>query len=83
MMYGIRHLGYGAHAAWMAWAGPIGMLIFWLLVAAVMVTLIVYLVRLARKGGRPGSAMAILEERYARGEISKEEFAEKKAVLGA
>lgn len=51
------------------------MLLFWVL----LILLIVWLVRatLPASGGAPGrekSAMDILKERYARGEIDKEEF---------
>jgi putative membrane protein len=51
------------------WAG------FWILVAVVIVNLV------KRGGGRRSSALDVLEERYARGEISQEEFMERKAVL--
>lgn len=54
--------------------------------AAIVIVILVALVRaLARRGGsvtttaRPG--LRVLEERYARGEISRDEFLERKAVL--
>lgn len=51
---------------------------FWIFV-------IVLVVRLIRRGAaehsRPPTALHVLEERYARGEITREEFAERRAVL--
>jgi putative membrane protein len=53
---------------------------FWILVVA----LIIYLVRATRsRAGDSGvPAVRLLEERYARGEISREDFIERRAVLG-
>ena len=53
--------------------------IFWILVIAGLVLLIKYL----WEGGKRGeeSALEVLKKRYARGEISKEEFEEKKKDL--
>ena len=57
----------------------------WLVAAAfwvLLITVIVYLVRAHVSG--PGSRVAalhVLEERYARGEISREEFFERRSVL--
>ena len=51
------------------------------------VLMVVLIVRLVRRGGhhhhreRGSAALDVLEERYARGEISREEFAERRAVL--
>jgi len=62
----------------------IGMLLFWgLLIAG-----IVMLVRCSRGSGPSGkrerekSALDILKERYARGEIERDEFEQKKRDLG-
>lgn len=61
--------------------GMFFMLIFWLAFIAGTVVLVVWLVnQLSAKGPSPGdkTAIDILKDRYARGEISKEEFEEKK-----
>ena len=50
---------------------------FWLVVIAV----IVMSTRGTRASGSAGPAVRLLEERYARGEIDREEFIERRAVL--
>ena len=67
-----------APMAWVAW-GFMG-LAFWILLAA----LIVLLVRGTRTAARDsaGGALRVLEERYARGEITREDFMERRTVLG-
>lgn len=54
------------------------MVVFWTAVVLVIVSV------LRHRGPRTphSSAVRILEERYARGEISREEFLERRAVLG-
>jgi putative membrane protein len=55
-------------------------LAFWILVIVAIVALV--------RGSRPaahasgGPAVQLLEERYARGEITREEFLERRTVLG-
>ncbi|PIV14944.1 MAG: electron transporter RnfE [Gallionellales bacterium CG03_land_8_20_14_0_80_55_15] len=63
------------------WGMGYGMLLFWgLLVAAIVI-----LARCARgsgdNGNRKQSALDLLNERYARGEIEREEFEQKKRDL--
>lgn len=67
----------------MGWGmGPVGgvlMLLFWLAVVAFVVWLIV---TLTRGSGRAGaSALEILKQRYARGEIDKDEYERRKQDL--
>ncbi len=47
-----------------------------------MAAVIVLSVRLARRGRRPSESIEIVKARYARGEISKNEFEELKKDLG-
>jgi putative membrane protein len=69
----------------MGWFGPVGMILFWALIILLIILLIRGL-RTAKGIGREGgtaaeSALDILKKRYARGEINKEEFLEKKKDL--
>ncbi|MFI7482942.1 SHOCT domain-containing protein [Kocuria sp. M1R5S2] len=74
------------------WGGMGWMWVFWILVVLGTTLLVVVLVKLAGPGGTgrggpvppgtgPGRAREILEERYARGEISTEEFRERLRTL--
>jgi putative membrane protein len=76
MWQGLGRYGYGVGhmAPWFAWVGPIVMILFWALVVAAIVFFIRYIVRKSRSSSNGDSAMGILRERYARGELSKEEF---------
>lgn len=69
----------------MGWWGFIPMLLFWGLIIAVVVFLIKVLAQgRAREGERnPDSSRALetLKERFARGEITKEEFGQMKKVI--
>jgi putative membrane protein len=56
-------------------------LIFWILVIIGLVLLIKYLWGSGTVKKEEESALEILKKKYARGEISKEEFEEKKNVL--
>ncbi len=81
---------YGPHmwsGGWHGWFfGPIMMIVF----IAVVVVVVVLLVRWlggAGHGGAPHATLGkapldILKERFARGEIDKEEFEERRRVLG-
>lgn len=70
------HWDYYGGYGWMGWLGPIFMLIFSILVIAGLVLLIRWLLAQGRSpGGGGGKApLDILKERYARGEISKEQY---------
>ncbi len=79
-------MGPGMMDGWgMGWIGMILMVAFWVLVIVGIVFLIRWLAILGRSHGSrergSDAALDILRQRYARGEISKEEFEEKKKGL--
>lgn len=67
----------GGYYGW-GWGMGFGMVIFWVLVIVGIVYLVRALIGAERRGIKEESALDILKKRYARGEISKEEFEEKK-----
>ena len=78
----------GPHMFGWGWMPGFGLMpiLFWVLVAG----LIVAVVRVSRArsiqggpGGARSSGRAILEERYAKGEIQRDEYLQKKGDLGA
>ena len=77
------HPMWGMWGVWTVWgfAMLLVMLVFWGLVIAGLVVGLRWLLRL---GGPPrhDAALDILRERYARGEIGREEFEAKKRDLG-
>ena len=77
---GMMGWGYG-----MGWFGPLIMIAFWIAVIVGIVFLIRWIVISNRSTGQKthteDSALEILKKRYARGDIGKEEFEEKKRDL--
>ncbi len=77
MWYHMNEYGWG-------WGGMmLGMVLFWALVVAGIVTLVRCAIGRgsARGHERGNKALDILKERYARGEIEREEFEQKKRDL--
>ena len=82
---------WGGMMGGMGWMGMIFQILFWILLLVLLVLLIRWLLQgpedRERGRGSPapgddrGRALEILKERYARGEIDKEEFEQKKRDL--
>ena len=84
--YGGWHTGPGMMGGWgMGWFGSIFMLIFWGLVIVGLILVIRWLLQASHKDTGPAQsgsrALDILKERYARGEIDRQEFEQKKKDL--
>ena len=80
MMYGLYngYEGWGAGSMMSWFGGGIMMILFW----AVVIYFIVWFVRSNKTSGMDNNkALDILKERYAKGEIDKKEFEEKKKDL--
>lgn len=71
--------GYGG--GWMGY-GFLPMGLIWLLLLVAAVVLVVWLVGRAGGGGQGDGALEILRQRYARGELDREEFERMKEELG-
>ncbi|HEY8888210.1 MAG TPA: SHOCT domain-containing protein [Gallionella sp.] len=65
------------------WGVGIGMLLFWglLITAIILLGKYIWISNIIAGRNREKSALDILKERYARGEIKREEFAQKKRDL--
>ncbi len=77
-------MGMGWGGDWgMGIFGGLSMILWWVLVIVAVVLLVRWLSGTGVGGGRPqgDSALTILRERYARGEIGKEEFESRKRDL--
>ncbi len=89
--------GWGWNGGWdgsIGWLGMILMMVFWIAIVVGVVMLIVWLVRQSQgahtapgAGGQAPAAgetpLDILNKRYARGEIDKAEYEEKKRDLSS
>ena len=63
------------------WAGMVWMILFWVAILAVVYLIVRSLGSSEARAGRARDAMEILDERFARGEISEEEYASRRRVL--
>jgi putative membrane protein len=80
-MWGGDMMGWGGNWGW-GWFGIVHMVLWWFLIILGIVVLAKWLFRGASGRGAPERrALEILAERYARGEINKEEFEQKKRDL--
>ncbi len=85
--YGGWGMGPGMMGNWwgFGWSGGIFMIVFWVVVVLALILLIKWLVQSSGRNktvdGGSDQALEILRERYARGEIDKEEFEVKKKDL--
>jgi len=81
--YGGWGMGPGMMGGWgTGWFGGILMVVFWILILVGLIFLIKWLIQSTSRDKTTGSggnrALEILKERYAKGEIDKEEFENKK-----
>ncbi len=76
------NLGYNSMMGWGGFGG-IFMIFWWILIVAGIVLFVRWLINESAKGSRKDekTALDILKERYANGEIDKKEFEEKKKDL--
>ena len=71
---------YGGGVGWVGWLFMgLSMLVFW----GAVILLAIWAVRSFGRpaGARPSTALTILEERLARGEITPEEFTQRKQLI--
>ena len=76
--------GYGGYGGWghpLFWIGLLVMALFWIAVIVAIVFAVRYFIHQGRQSGRADSSLEILKKRYAKGEIGKEEYEEKRKDL--
>ena len=73
----------GMNGGWGMGFGGLFMILFWIVVIVGVVVLVKWVLdqSSADKGSRDKSALEILRERYARGEINREEYEQKRRDL--
>ncbi len=82
MIWGWGPGGYGGYGGALMWIGPVLMVLFVIAIILGIVFFVRYLVRQDRKSGPEDSALEILKRRYAKGDITKQEYEEKRKDLG-
>lgn len=84
-MYGIYHGydGWGIGNMMGFWGGGIMMIAFWVLFVAFIVWIVREIGDRNSRSRSDSNALEILKERYAKGEIDKKEFEEKKKDLNS
>ena len=77
-MMGFSSMGLGGGWMWLGW---IWMILFWGLAILAIVALVRWLTNQGRSEAKGKTALDIIQERYAKGEINKKEFEEKSKDL--
>jgi putative membrane protein len=81
--------GYGPDSGMMGWSyGAFGVfhMILWIVIVGSIIAAVIWFVRAPganRSFLRPSSGLQVLEERYARGEINRDEYLQKKEDICA
>lgn len=73
--------GGNVAASTASWIGWIFMILFWSIIILAIVALIKWIINQGKDGNNGKTAEEILKQRYAKGEIDKEEFEDKKKDL--
>jgi putative membrane protein len=82
MMWGWGPGGYGGYGGALMWIGPVSGVLFVVALILAIVFFVRYLVRQDRGSSSGDSALEILKRRYAQGDITKQEYEEKRRDLG-
>jgi putative membrane protein len=82
MMWGWGPGSYGGYGGGLMWIGPILGVLFVIAIILAIIFFVRFLVRQDRRGGREESALEILKRRYAKGDVTKQEYEEKRKDLG-
>jgi putative membrane protein len=81
-MWGADMMGWGGGWGW-SWFGIVHMVLWWFLIILGIVVLAKWLFGGGGRGAESDRALTILRERFARGEIDKQEFDARRRDLGS